>query len=193
MLSTPYLYSLKATYICVFTGMINTCNSLVCLKDLSQPQESSPRFLSLFLLIPVAKVSVADSSCVHGDEGPYEHMMIYAAQLLDNVGFTINLSKSVLPPLEQKSLNIWDLFSTQLTWQCNWHEKRHCIAGLAKALSNSANPTIQQLAQSYLSPMSPTEFLRDDALAAVYTWVHSLGWVGHVFDSAEVFSLSSTN
>ena len=75
-------------------------------------------------------------------------MMIYAAQLFDKLGFTINLSKSVLPPTRTKIIqHLGFIFnSVDITVQLT-QEKMHCIAGLAKALSTSAKPTIQQLAQ----------------------------------------------
>ena len=86
--------------------------------------------------------------CVHDDDDQYEHMMIYAAQLFDKLGFTINLSKSMLPPTSTKIIeHLGFIFnSVDMTVQLT-QEKMHCIAGLAKALSTSANPTIQQLAQ----------------------------------------------
>ena len=74
--------------------------------------------------------------------------MSYAVQLFDRLGFTINLSKSVLPPTKTKIIqHLGFVFnSIDMTVQLT-DEKKHCIVKLADDLLDTLKPDIQQLAQ----------------------------------------------
>ena len=91
---------------------------------------------------------IDDSFCVLDDDDEYDFIMLYAAKLLDKLGFTINIDKSVLPPTRTKIMaHLGFVFnSIDMTVQLT-PAKQDCISALAGSLLNNNKPTIQQLAQ----------------------------------------------
>ena len=91
---------------------------------------------------------IDDSFCDLDDDDEYDFIMLYAAKLLDKLGFTINIDKSVLPPTRTKIMtSLGFVFnSIDMTVQLT-PAKQDCISALAGSLLNNNKPTIQQLAQ----------------------------------------------
>ena len=91
---------------------------------------------------------IDNSICVHECDDGHDEIMSYAVQLFDRLGFTINLSKSVLSPTKTKIIeHLGFVFnSINMTVQ-QTDEKKHCIVKLADNLLNTLKPDIQELAQ----------------------------------------------
>ena len=90
---------------------------------------------------------IDDSMCVSDDAEDFASLMMYAVKLFDNLGFTINVAKSVLPPmLVQNIEHLGFIFnSADMTVQLT-DKKKDCIQHLAKQLLKNSNHTIRELA-----------------------------------------------
>ena len=87
---------------------------------------------------------------VHDDPNEHETQMAYATQLFDQLGFTINLEKSVLSPSHTcitEHLG-FILNSTDMTVTLTDHEKL-CVKCLAGKILSKSRPTITELAQFF--------------------------------------------
>ena len=91
---------------------------------------------------------IDDSLNVHDDDDDYSKLVMYAVHLFDKLGFTINVPKSVLPPVKTKIIeHLGFIFNSADMTVTLTPKKQLCIQEMAQNLVNTDKPTIQMLAQ----------------------------------------------